>query len=207
MHHLPGPCILLIFHASASSLMRPLFVLTIAFCSLVFGGCSTPLSRTREIPTGRTEYQLFFVQRSNHQYPRQAHYRLVDRNSGRTLATFASQIKVDERGVDNRPLRIGRDFTPLVVVSPSGQTLLITEDCWDAVPENGYLLVKLRGEKPPESAYLRMPRGRSDPPNPYGWQAKVRALDDQDVRVDYQRGQRTFSLQQLQSASSRLRAP
>lgn len=179
-------------------------IAAIAFCCAGLTGCSTFHSSRLEIPTGRSDYRLFFTQRHHPEFPRQAYYTVVHRGHEQPLGTFASRIKVDERGVDDRQMKVGRDFRPQAVFSPSGQTLLITENCWDAVPDFGYLLVRLRDGRPTEPTYLQMP---TRPLIPYGDHPDVLSVDEQTVKVRYLSGERKFSFRELQPGMPWIKAP
>ena len=176
-------------------------ILKIGILLLLFGlsSCATVPRLNNPLSHAQNDYELTFVQSATSEYPIQAHYELRSRESGKIIATFASNIKIDERGVDDRQMRVGKEFNPTWSFSPSGRTLLITEDCWDAIPDNGYLLVQFEQNKVLRSVYLDIPPKLSQPP--YGVQADILALNDHRVIVSYGSERQTFSLSELMPKS------
>lgn len=161
--------------------MRPLTTLS----ALLFCGCATTVNRGHPIPTTSNRYAISFHQSSSREFGDQAHYNIRTKDSDTVIGRIPSEIKVDERGVDDRPMIAGRDFKPTAISSPTGRTIIITEDCWDAVPFHTYLVVRLSDHSIESRAYRNIPRHSTSPGPIYGYSAVVESLTDHEVIVSY----------------------
>ena len=161
--------------------MRSLIILS----TLFFAGCTARIDREHSVPTTSNRYAIFFHQSSSREFGNQSFYNIQSRDSDTVIGRVPSEIKVNETGVDDRPMIVGRDFKPLAISSPSGKTIIITEDSWDAVPFHTYLVVRISDGVIESSVYRNIP-GHSPPLGPiYGYLAVVESLTDHEVRLSY----------------------
>lgn len=153
----------------------------LAIGALAFAGCQSSRYLCETIPPDCPR-QIVFVQESSEGFGRDAHYEISDAKSGRLFGKVRSSIGADERGVDGRRLRAGRDFAPVAAVSLSGDTILVVEDCWDAVPACKHLLIQLSTDAM-RSRYIAMPVKSSIPP--YPTPPAIMGLTDDVVRFQF----------------------
>ncbi len=170
-----------IYRSAKNNTMRALITLA----TLFLAGCAATVSREHSVPTTSNRYAISFHQSPSREFGGQSFYEIRVRESDSLIGRVPSEIKVDQRGVDDRPLRVGRDFRPLAVSSPSGRTIIITEDCWEAIPFNTYLVIRLSEGKIASSVYRDIPRHSTSPGPIYGYSATVESLTDHEVTVSY----------------------
>ena len=174
--------------------MRPLTALS----ALLFWGCAATVNRGHSIPSTSNQYAISFHQPSSREFGNQAHYNIHTKDSDTVIGRIPSEIKVDERGVDDRPMIAGRDFKPSAISSQTGRTIIITEDCWDAVPFHTYLIVRLSDNRIESGAYRNIPRHSTSPGPIYGYSTVVESLTDHEVSVSYGDGTtKRFTLDSL----------
>jgi hypothetical protein len=166
--------------------------------SLMFVGCATRASREYSVPTKGHQYAISFHQSSSREFGDRCFYSINGRQLGTVIGRVPSQIKVDERGVDDRPLRGGRDFKPSAVSNASGSCIIITEDCWDVVPFDTYLVIRISNHKITSSVYRNVPRHSPSLVPIYGYLGVVDSLTEHEVRVSYGDGtSKTFVIDSL----------
>lgn len=137
------------------------------------------------MPTTSNRYAISFHQSSSREFGDQSFYDIRVPESDSPIGRVPSEIKIDQRGVDDKPLRVGRSFKPLAVYSHSGRTIVITEDCWDAVTFDAYLVVRISDNMIVSSDYRVIPIHQSPAGPIYGYNAVVESLSDREITVSY----------------------